>query len=188
MKIIEYNKASDIVVEFQDEYKFKVNTIYGNFKSGCVRNPYYPTVYGVGITGNKYPAKTNNKMTKEYNTWIDMLKRCYVKRVKNNQPSYANALCCDEWLNYENFCEWLYSQDNFDRWYNGKRWAIDKDIIVKGNKIYSPDTCCLVPQNVNCLLLGRDSLRGVLPIGVKRVGDKFEANCGNPFTGKREIV
>ena len=48
--------------------------------------------------------------------------------------------------------------------------------------------CCLVPQNVNCLLLKREALRGDLPIGVGRTGDRFEANCGNPFTGKRECL
>ena len=188
MKIIEYNKASDIVVEFQDEHRFKTNTTYGNFARGCVRNPYYPTVYGVGITGNKYPAKTNGLQTREYRTWLHMLRRCFNNRCKEDQPAYNDVTCCEEWLSFENFYDWLYSQDNSEKWYNGKRWAIDKDILVKGNKIYSPETCCLVPQNVNCLLLGRDSLRGSLPIGVKQVGDKFEANCGNPFTGKREFL
>ena len=49
MKIVEYNKLNDIVVEFQDEYKTRVQTIYANFKSGSIKNPYYPSVYGVGI-------------------------------------------------------------------------------------------------------------------------------------------
>lgn len=186
MKIVEYNKHSDIVVEFQDKHKFKVNNTYNNFKRGCIRNPYYPTVYGVGITGNKYITRVNNRNTKEYDAWLHMLRRCYDNKCKEEQPSYSDVVCCDEWLNYENFYEWLSSQDNFDKWVNGYRWALDKDILVKGNKLYSPETCCLVPQNVNCLLLKRDSLRGDLPIGVKRVGDKFESHCGNPFTKNAE--
>ena len=103
MKIIEYNKASDIVVEFQDEYKAKVRSIYANFLSGSIRNPYYPSVYGVGMTGNKYSTKINDKHTKEYDTWASMLQRCFDDKCKEKQPSYKHVYCCDEWLLYEIF-------------------------------------------------------------------------------------
>lgn len=186
MKIVEYNKANDIVVEFQDKHNYRVNTIYGNFKSGSIRNPYYPSIYGIGITGCKYPTKVNGVSTKEYNAWIDMLKRCFMEKTKDKQPSYKDVECCEEWLNFESFCDWLHSQPNFDKWKNGHRWAIDKDILVKRNKIYSPDTCCLVPINVNCLFLKRESERGKYPIGVRYTENGFNAKCHNPFTNKGE--
>lgn len=186
MKIVEYNKANDIVVEFQDKHNYRVNTIYGNFKSGSIRNPYYPSIYGIGITGCKYPTKVNGVSTKEYNAWIDMLKRCFMEKTKDKQPSYKDVECCEEWLNFESFCDWLHSQPNFDKWKNGHRWAIDKDILVKRNKIYSPDTCCLVPQNVNCLFLKRESERGKYPIGIRYTENGFNAKCHNPFTNKGE--
>lgn len=184
MKIVEYNKANDIVIEFQDEHKYRVNTIYGNFKSGSIRNPYYPSIYGIGITGCKYPTKVNGVSTKEYNAWIDMLKRCFMKKTKDKQPSYKDVECCEEWLNFESFCDWLHSQPNFDKWKNGYRWEIDKDILFKRNKTYSPDTCCLVPQNVNCLFLKREAERGMYPIGVRYTNDGFLATCRNPFLNK----
>lgn len=186
MKIVEYNKTSDIVVEFQDDYKFRVKNTYTNFKRGNIKNPFYPSVYGVGITGNKYPRSINCKITREYDTWIHMLQRSFDDKCKEKQPSYENVSCCDEWLSYEKFYEWLHSQENFDKWYNGKRWALDKDIIVKRNKIYSSDTCSLVPQNVNCLFLKREADRGKYPIGVKEAEWGFEASCHNPFTNKNE--
>jgi hypothetical protein len=89
-------------------------------------------------------------------------------------------------LSYENFYEWLHSQPNFDKWYNGKRWAVDKDIFVKRNKVYSPDTCCLVPQNVNCLFLKREAERGDYPIGVHYSENGFIARCRNPFENRAE--
>jgi len=183
MRIVEYNNSSDIVVEFQDEYKTRVKTIYGNFKSGSIKNPYYPTVYGVGIIGNKYP-KWVGKNVKEYETWVDMLKRCFDDERKRIQPSYYHATCCEEWLLYDNFYEWLHNQPNFDKWFSGKRWAIDKDILFKRNKIYSPETCTLVPQNVNCLFLKREAERGKYPIGVHCTEDGFAARCRNPFLDK----
>ena len=166
MKIIEYNKADDIVIEFQDDYKCHINTRYSNFISGGIINPYYPNVHGVGIVGNKYPAKIHGVHTKEYKTWRGIVSRSYGYAEKKKRPKYQDVTCCDEWLLYENFYEWLHAQENFDNWLNGELWAIDKDILVKGNKIYSPDTCCLVPLEVNSLFIKSDASRGKYPIGV----------------------
>ena len=186
MKIIEYNNSSDIVVEFQDEYKHRVNTIYANFKIGSVKNPYHPSLYGVGILGTKYRARIDGKFMKEYYTWAHIIERCFDEKLKAKQPAYKDIKCCEEWKNFEKFYEWLHSQPNFDRWYNGKRWAIDKDILNKGNKIYSPENCCLIPQSVNCLFLKREAERGKYPIGVSYRKDGFLASCNNSFTGRRE--
>jgi hypothetical protein len=186
MRIVEYIDNRNIVVEFQDEYKARVKTSYGNFKRGIVRNSYYPTVCGVGISGNKYPIVKNKRPTREYNAWLRMLNRCFDETVKKSQPTYKDVSMCDEWLLFDNFYEWLHRQQNFDKWYNNKRWAIDKDILVKRNKIYSPETCCLVPQNVNCLFLKREAERGQYPIGVHYTKDGFVARCRNPFTDKNE--
>lgn len=176
MKIIEYNDYDNIIVEFQDKYKAKVHTKYGHFLNGGVKNPYRPNVYGVGAIGNKYQSSTNGKCNKEYILWIHMLQRCFDKKFKERCPSYQNVTCCEEWLNYENFYEWIHSQSNFDKWYEGKRWALDKDILNKGNKIYSPNTCCLVSQNINCLFTKRDASRGDLPIGVSKHRNKYRAS------------
>lgn len=143
MKIIEYQNANNIVVEFQDEQKTKVHTRYRFFKNGGVYNPYDKNVIGVGITGNVYPVTINGKSTKEYSAWQGILYRSFDKETKDKHPTYKDVTCCEEWLYYPNFYEWLHSQKNFDKWLNGERWAIDKDILIKGNKIYSPEACCL---------------------------------------------
>lgn len=187
MKIIEYIDNRNIVVEFQDEYRAKVKTSYGNFKRGIVRNPYYPAVYGAGISGNKYPIIVDSEPAKEYSIWRSIIGRCYDEKIKAKQPTYKDVTCCDEWLLYDNFYEWLHNQPNFNKWYDGCRWAVDKDILNKGNKVYSPENCCLIPQNVNCLFLKRESERGEYPIGVRyRDGYGFLASCHNPFTNRSE--
>ena len=166
MKIVEYNKANDIVVEFQDKYRGRVHTIYANYKVGNITNPYFASILNVGMVGNKYKTSENKKHIKEYAAWCAMLSRCYSKKFKKQRETYEEVTCCQEWLLFENFYEWLHCQENFDKWYNGKKWAIDKDILFKGNKVYSPDTCCLVPDTVNSLFLKSDKRRGDLPIGV----------------------
>lgn len=186
MKIIEYNGFNNIVVEFQDKYLGKVRTIYTHFLSGEVKNPYHSSVCGVGMIGGKYKTKGNNGTFKEYTTWMNMLKRSFDQNYKEKFPTYRNVTCCDEWLLYENFYEWLHNQENFDKWLSGDRWALDKDILKKGNNVYSPENCCLVPNKVNSLFLKRNADRGNLPIGVRKNGKGFSASCGNPITNKVE--
>lgn len=187
MKIIQYNRVDDIMVEFQDKYKGRVHTQYKSFVRGNVKNPYYPMVLGVGMIGSKYPSKINNKTTKEYHAWKGIIYRSFDKKIKERQPNYKDVTCCEEWLLFENFYEWLHSQENFERWGDNK-WNIDKDILIKGNKIYSPDTCCLVPCNVNSLFINKNNYRGSLPIGVKEDHGLFLARCSNPITGNREYL
>lgn len=168
MKIIEYNNANDMTVEFQDKYRARINTIYANYKIGNIANPYFTSILGVGMVGNKYKTSNKGKHTKEYVAWCSMLARCYDEKFKKRRETYEDVSCCDEWLLFENFYDWLHNQENFEQWYNGKKWAIDKDILFKRNKIYSPETCCLVPDRVNSLFLKSNKRRGDLPIGVSR--------------------
>lgn len=120
-KIIEYNNYNDIVVEFQDKYKAKVHTNYRCFSLGITRNPYDKTVFGVGMVGEKYPVSINKKITKEYVAWNGILERCFNEDYKEKHLTYINAVCCDEWLLFEKFYEWIHSQENFEQWLNGNR-------------------------------------------------------------------
>ena len=190
MKIIEFNNRYDIVVEFQDKYKGRVHTNYQAFSCGQVKNPYLASVVGIGVTGNKYPTRINRKPVKEYVSWIHMIKRCYDERYRDKNRTYNECFICEDWLIYENFYEWLHSQPNFEKWLCGERWNIDKDILIKGNKMYSPETCCLVSSGVNSLFTKSDARRGSLPIGVSKVKNRngYSALCHNPFTNKQEYL
>lgn len=181
MKIINYNNANDIIVEFKDDYVGQVHTGYTNFSKGLVKNPYSQSVYGVGINGNKYPMCVNKKPIKEYTTWLHMIERSFSKKLKDVSITYKDVTCCHEWLLYENFYEWLHKQENFEKWLDNKKWDLDKDILIKGNKLYSPDTCVLVPHNVNCLFLKCNSSRHKFPIGIEKVNNKFVTSCNNPY-------
>lgn len=187
MKIIDYKDSLNVVVEFQDSTCYTTTVTYKNFIEGSVLNPFIPTIYGVGVFGNKYPSNT-----KEYYTWMGVLERSFDEKYKERNPTYKDVICCDEWLSFENFCEWLHSQENFEKWYDLKLSAIDKDILIKGNKIYSPDTCCLVPQNVNALFIKRNFGRGEFPIGVSlnksnKTSKIYEAHCNDGYGISRHL-
>jgi len=176
MKILDYKDSLHVVIEFQDETHYITTTTWQHFITGSIENPYIPTIYGVGIFGDKYPSNT-----KEYYTWTGVLERSFSLKYKEEHPTYKEVTCCKEWLYYPNFYEWLHSQENFEQWYNLDKSAIDKDILFKGNKLYSPDNCCLVPQNVNALFIKRETCRGDLPIGVgyHKRDNVYEVHCND---------
>lgn len=97
-----------------------------------------------------------------------MLCRAYCKKYHKKRPTYENVIVCSEWLNFQNFAEWYYKQPFFNaKDYNGKPYQLDKDILFKGNKVYSPETCCFVPPEINSLLVKGDNIRGKYLIGVR---------------------
>lgn len=177
MKITKYNKANDIEVYFP-EYDWTAKHIeYGKFKKGQVKCPYEPRVYNIGCIGEgQYKAYKNNIVTKEYRAWKDMLKRCYDPKYQKKYPTYKDCTVCDNWLNFQNFAKWL--NDNYYT-VNEEAMCLDKDILIKGNKIYSPDTCIFVPENINLLFINNKVKRGECPIGVSYVrrNKKYQAKC-----------
>lgn len=187
MKIVKYNNARDILVEFQDEYKAKVHTEYKHFKKGNVKNPYHKNVYNIGYIGEgKYKSKINGKQTNAYIIWCNMLQRCYDPYYINKHLSYINCYVCDEWLNFQNFAEWFYK--NIYKC-NNERMALDKDILIKGNKIYSPKTCLIVPERINKLFIKSDIARGEYPIGIyyNEKANKLQVQCSIiDVNGKRK--
>ena len=177
MKIVKYNNYNDIVIEFQDKYKTKVSTRYQNFKKGQVKNPYHLSVFGVGYIGQgKYKISINGKTTKVYNYWRDMLRRCYDPYYINKEITYIDCYVCDEWLCFQNFGKW-WEENVYDC--NDEKIHLDKDILYKNNKIYSPKTCIFVPERINFLFIKKDANRGKYPIGVcwHKVIGKFYASC-----------
>ena len=101
-----------------------------------------------------------------YAAWKQMLARCYCESYVKKTPTYKDAEVCDEWKRFSAFKEW------FDEHYIDG-YCLDKDILVKGNKVYSPQTCCFVPNEINALLIKHDSKRGKYPIGVSKHGNKY---------------
>lgn len=118
-----------------------------------------------------------------YSRWIDMLRRCYSDYFHKKQPSYVGCYVCEEWLLFSNFRSWMKNQD-----WKGKH--LDKDLLIKGNKVYSPDTCIFISQTLNNFTNDHSLASGELPTGVNyhKGSGKIHARCGNPITGKREFL
>lgn len=148
--------------------------IYGHGCPLCKAEAQKKMVLGVGINDINCA-----KRTIAWRKWMSMLTRCYGVDNFGDRPTYKECTVCDEWLVFSNFKAW------FDKNYrNG--YCLDKDILFRGNKIYSPDTCSFVPHKINTLILDRGSDRGVYPVGVGKQGNKFQV--GMNIDGKRKYI
>lgn len=175
MEIIKYGGYDDIVIKFTNN-GYTMHTSYNSFKNGRSFSPYAKRVYGHGYVGiGKYKPSIvgkiynsgHNVMSRIYDVWNGMLERCYDPKYQQNKPTYKGCYVCDEWLNYQNFAEWY--ENNYYETNDGEVMRLDKDILIKGNKCYSPQTCCFVPNNINVMFTSCKSVRGDLPIGVTYV-------------------
>ena len=184
MVIVEYRNARDMDVYFPEyDWTFK-NTQYYNFKNSQINCPYERTSYEVGYLGEgDYKTRENGKHTRVYDTWHSMLTRCYSDKYHKKQPTYIGCNVSKEFHNFQNFGCW--DEENYYT-VEGQRMELDKDILVKHNKIYSPETCIYVPQTINKLFVKSDKTRGKSVIGTTPFNDKYMVQCGiiNPETGK----
>ncbi len=152
-------------------------------------------VWDVGVNDLGYRVHVKEELPKDggkrirktvflcpyYTAWKNMLERCYSEKFLERNPSYIDTSVCGEWLYATAFKKWMDQQD-----WSGK--SLDKDIIVPGNKLYSPETSAFVLKATNSFVTACDASRGEYPIGVnldKRTG-KYRARCRNPFTEKKE--
>lgn len=169
-KVLKYNNTNDVDIEFILTGT-KLKAALGNIKKGRIKDPYYPSIYNVGYFGiGPYTSRVNGEQLTSYKRWKEMLNRCY----NTNNSEYRNygeigVIVCEEWHNFQNFAKWW--EENCP----GDEYVLDKDILIKGNKIYSPETCCFVPKEVNTLFTNRKHERGEYPIGVRLKEKKFIA-------------
>lgn len=121
-------------------------------------------VYGVGINNWKDNVEVCGKKIREYVLWKGVMERCFSEKHNTKHPTYVRTTCDLTWIYMTNFIDDVSKLIGYEQ----EGWALDKDILVKGNKIYSSETCCFVPQEINNLLINRFNFRGVCPLGVTK--------------------
>lgn len=122
----------------------------------CSRSKTIRPMCGIGINdlNGFVPVRS-----KAYQTWRNMIWRCYRINPTSREKSYQECDVCEEWLYFSNFKKW------FDKNYVFG-YALDKDILIKGNKVYSPETCCFIPSEINLLIQDNKGRRSPYAKGV----------------------
>jgi len=147
MVILSINGKRCVVQFLQTGYTTDV--YIDNATAGKVKDPYYPSSYGVGYLGE---FKKNSYWKQCYQLWRNMMKRCYSE--KDLKGYYGKGVSvCTRWLCFANFLEDLPKLENFEKWLkghtNGDRYNLDKDLKVEGNKVYCPELCSFVTEYEN---------------------------------------
>ena len=178
MVIKEYRKYKDIDVYFPEYDWVFEHATYQSFKNREIKCPYEPRKYGKGYLGEgKYKPFENGKSTDEYIIYHNMLQRCYDPKYHETHPTYKGCEVEDYLLNFQHMSKWI--NENYYK-IPGEQMCLDKDILCKGNKVYSRNTCIFVPERINLLFVKHDKARGNNPIGVTpRESGNYEARCNN---------
>ncbi len=185
--VLEYYDANNVVIQWPCGATDSVTS--GNIVAGSVRYYNERTVNGVGFLGygrfvhglRKVPDGKFAIPKQLHRHWRHMLSRA----TGNTRPArYCDAQVCEDWHNLQNFLEWAILQEGYNCVEdNGKSWHLDKDIVVRGNKLYSPETCVFVPNEINTFFsdkdIGTTGKRGVNHIQPASAGaqDGYVARC-----------
>lgn len=140
--------------------------------------------FGIAMVDIDFSTKNDPIIKSAYRHWCNMLQRCYDDKHREKYIAYSDCSVCDEWLLFSNFLKWFLETENSTIY----RYNLDKDILVKNNRVYSPQTCCFVPNEINVLFTKRRLHRGRFPIGVRKAtkSKNFEASISLQTTeGKK---
>ena len=188
-KIIGYDGIEHLTIEFEDglimsPVCYKTIKLYNG-----PAHPMYPSVYGIGFLGigkHKSICEDNPQKTcKKYETWRGLFKRCYDEKSLAKSPTYRECDVCNEWHNYQVFGDW-YDENYYE--VPNEKMELEKDILVKGNKLYSPETCIFVPKTINNLFIRTNLRRRNLPTGVTKYKDKYMATVSNKKENNSQYI
>lgn len=138
-------------------------------------------LWGKGINDSDYNVTRSETMNGKrkvlwtcpfYTRWTSMLARCYSSKLHERSPSYVGCSVAEPWLYFSNFRKWMVDQDWEEK-------ELDKDLLIRGNKVYSENTCVFISRKINLFISEVEQSRGEFPIGVTfhATRNKFRADC-----------
>lgn len=146
-KVVDIKDHLHIKIEFLST-KFVTTVQASKIRTGGVKDLLMPKIYGLGFHGvGDYKATINGIITPHYNRWFGMLERCYSPNAHIRFPTYVDCTVHPLWFNYQNFAKWF--DENKPLNADISKYDLDKDIKVKGNRMYGPNTCSIVLAETN---------------------------------------
>lgn len=130
-------------------------------------------VFGKGV----YTYATHKRI---YICWKNMLKRINGEGESVKVKRYEDVSVSEEFLNFQNFAAWYEQQIGSDLGYH-----LDKDIMQA--KVYSAETCILVPREINYVFRVRKLKKAEIS-GVEKQGGRYKARTTDRSSGKLVLV
>ena len=151
--------------------KYVGEVYYGNLEKGKVKNPYHPSVHGVGYLGEgRHTVRIDGVITEIYKVWVSMLQRCYDSELQVRCKTYKDVTVCKEWHNFQNFAEWAEGR-------HIEGYHLDKDLLKGDDKVYAPKTCIFLPQGLNKFLtnIRTNNTSGVIGVSWEKSRNRWKA-------------
>lgn len=143
--VIKIEGKGRITVVFKENINHDIITDYRTLKAGNILNPYFARYYGIGYLGvGKHRMSKNKQPTPSYSAWRFLMMRLFCEKRLLINPTYRGCTICKSWCNFQVFSDWFYSHESY-----GLGYELDKDLLVSGNRHYSPETCVMIPQEIN---------------------------------------
>ncbi len=161
VEVTEYIDSHNITVKFLNTGAIK-NTTASALTTGILKDSEVHDTHKYGVMDIPKSVGRGGRCDPLYKKWNGMMQRCYNPKNKTNNPTYEACTSSETFRHFSKFKSWYYSQIGCEQ----EGWHLDKDILIKGNKVYSEDTCCIVPPEINVALTNNKSVRGSFPQGV----------------------
>lgn len=190
-EVIALDNQVKALIKFTDANAYEKWCDVKEVRRRSIKNPYYPEIYGVGYFGvGKYAGTIEvngkKKNSEAYEVWRGMLRRCYDENYQRDKaPAYKGCFVNPVWCNFQNFAYWFYNHP-----YRQKGWHLDKDIISRGNKEYSPLLCTFIPTQINSATTNTKAKRGAYPVGVyfRTCNGKFRAQLATYGSAQKMLI
>ena len=161
VEVTEYIDSYNITVKFLNTGAIKITTASA-LTTGILKDSEVHDTHKYGVMDIPKSVGRGGRCDPLYHKWNGMMQRCYNPKNKINNPAYEACTSSETFRHFSKFKSWYCSQIGYEQ----EDWHLDKDILIKGNKVYSEDTCCIVPPEINCALLNNKKVRGSFPQGV----------------------
>lgn len=172
--LVYYKNSNCCVIESKNTHNL-IKIRYKHFKSGEFKDCLKPSIYGLGIVGfNKIPVLYYSI----YNIWRNVILRAKIHTNIYYENWYFDVNMIDSWFYFPNFLDWFLEQPNYIEdilnilSIERTRFELDKDILKKGNRLYSDLTCCLVPESINKSFTYAKKDNMNLPVGLCFTSDR----------------
>lgn len=181
--VLEYINAHKVVIKF-DGYEHYEKTVSAKaLKEGSFRNNYRPTTQGLGYMGDGiYSWNGDEDVQKAYQVFTGMFSRCYDPYTQSKQPAYIGCSVDARWYDFQVFAKFYVESPFCSLGYH-----LDKDLLIRGNRVYSPEACTLLPPEVNSALSSTPESASGLPLGVNKIDNGYVARL-NKMGQNREYL
>lgn len=181
--VIDYKDAHNVVIIFDGYENNTKNVSTKALKDGSFRNNYRPTIQGLGYIGEGvYSWSGDDYVKKAYQTFTGMFSRCYDPCTQSKQPAYIGCSVDPRWYNFQVFAK-FYVENPFC----GLGYHLDKDLLIRGNKVYSPEACTLLPPEINSALASTPKSVSGLPLGVNKIDNCYVARLNKTGQGREYL-